>query len=96
MSECWRDDPFLPGGRYIVLSAFKCLRDEFTKGEALTYVDCKYSAYDGYIAYIFKDQNQDLRVWDLHDDDSNDEWKTHFEKIDETKDNISTRKNSEC
>lgn len=81
----WRKSPFARGRSYRVRHDFKALRDSFKTGEILIFGKDAYSAYHGYTGYFFSQPGtEELRVWDIHDDEQLDIWRDLFEEIDKT------------
>lgn len=77
----WRPSPFVIGRRYRVRRDFKALRDSFQAGEVLRYEHDAYSRYDSMTGYFFSQPNaEQLRAWDLHDDEEIECWRELFEE----------------
>lgn len=78
----WRTSPFKIGLPYRVQRCFTGLRDNFQAGEVLVYDRDAYSCYDGYTGYFFfQPETQQMRSWDIHDDEQPDIWRDLFEEV---------------
>ena len=68
-------DPFVPGSRYTVVRTVEIHHEKFECGERLIFCRAAYSRYDGCLRYFFDDANGRVRVLDIHDKESIDQWK---------------------
>jgi hypothetical protein len=81
MSTTWRPDPFKPEASYRIRKAFRSLRDSFLEGEVLKYKYNAYSIYDSMSGFFFVDEQGRHRSWDVHDNDSLENWSELFEEM---------------
>ena len=74
----WRNCPFTPGRKYLVLKDFVAHRDRFVAGECLNFSHDAYSIYDSCTGYFFQLELGQMKVWDLYDDEMLESWRELF------------------
>jgi hypothetical protein len=62
---------------------FVAMRESFTAGETLVYVESAYSRYDGVSGFMFSDSIRKTRTWNVSDDEPLESWSQLFERLNE-------------
>jgi hypothetical protein len=84
-----RQSPFIVGRQYRVRQDFKAVRDRFLAGQVLKFEGDAYGSSSRCSGYFFSLSGaEQLRVWDVRDDQDLDIWRELFEEIQQSETHI--------